>query len=77
MQVDDPNSCRRAAAECLELARLTDSVETKRTLLTMAQEWIRLAYYRQIANFDRAVDEFNEHQLRPGRSSEDHNRNTG
>ena len=77
MRMDDPNNCRRAAAECLELARLTGSVETKRTLLTMAQEWIRLAYYRQIANFDRVVDEFNEHQLRPGRSPQDHNRNPG
>jgi hypothetical protein len=49
VDVDDPNSCRKAAAECLELARLTDNVETTRTLLTMAQEWIRLAYYRQVA----------------------------
>ena len=74
MNVDDPDSCRKAAAECLELARLTDNVETKRTLMTMAQEWIRLAYYRQIANFDRLLGEFNERQLkRPDRSGEREN----
>jgi hypothetical protein len=74
MQVDDPNSCRRAAAECLELARLTDNLETKRILLTMAQEWIRLAYYRQNANFDRVVDEFNAWQLgRPAPSPDRQN----
>jgi hypothetical protein len=63
MRVDDPNSCRRAAAECLELARLTRNPETKGILLTMAREWIRLAYHRQTANFDRAVEEFNKRQL--------------
>jgi hypothetical protein len=38
------DDCRRAAAECLELARLTKNTEAKRVMLSMALKWTKAAY---------------------------------
>ena len=49
--------------ECLELARLTRDPELKSSLMTMAQEWLRMAYSRHVENFEHLVDDFNDRQL--------------
>ena len=59
----DRDFCRRAAAECIALARITSDLETKETLLTRAQEWLKLAYSDHAEEFDRLVGEFNELQM--------------
>jgi hypothetical protein len=63
MSTAEQNSCRMAAAECLELARLTADPQAKRALLTMAQEWIKVAYCHQVAHFEHIVDDFNARQI--------------
>jgi hypothetical protein len=66
--------CRRAAAECIDLARTTTDPETKQVLLTRAQEWLKLAYSEHDAKFDRLLAEFNSQQmsLRKAGSSASH-----
>ena len=59
----DRQFCRRAAAECIALARITSDPETKQTLLTRAQEWLKLAYSNHADEFDRLLGEFNEQQM--------------
>ena len=59
----DRHFCRRAAAECIALARITTDIETKETLLTRAQEWLKLAYSDHGGEFDRLLGEFNEQQM--------------
>ena len=59
----DRQFCRRAAAECIALARITGDPETKQTLLTRAQEWLKLAYSDHADEFERLVGEFNEQQM--------------
>lgn len=54
---------RRAAAECIALARMTSDLETKETLLTRAQEWLKLAYSEHDEEFDRLLGEFNAQQM--------------
>ena len=54
---------RRAAAECIALARMTVDIETKETLLLRAQEWLKLAYSAHDEEFDRLLGEFNTHQM--------------
>jgi len=63
MAESDRASCRRAAEECVALARITTDPDTKEVLLTRAQEWLKLAYSDHDAEFDRLLDEFNEHQM--------------
>jgi len=58
------DQCRLAAMECLELARLTSDAELKRSLMTISQEWLKLAYSRHVDHFDRVVEEFNQGQMR-------------
>jgi hypothetical protein len=55
--------CRKAAAECVELARSTTDPAMKQTLLTRAQEWLKLAYSEQDARFERLLTEFNKQQM--------------
>lgn len=55
--------CRRAAAECIELARITTDPETKQTLLARGQEWLKLAYSEHEAEFERLLAEFNREQM--------------
>ena len=59
----DRQFCRRAAAECIALARITGDPETKQTLLTRAQEWLKLAYSDHDDEFGRLLGEFNEQQM--------------
>jgi|SRR5947209_6432960 len=55
--------CRRAAAECVRLARITTDIETKQILLTRAQEWLKLAYADHDEEFERVLGDFNEQQM--------------
>jgi len=41
--VDKSAEYRRFAQECLEMARASDSAQTRVTLIQMAQVWFRLA----------------------------------
>jgi hypothetical protein len=59
----DRASCRRAAAECIGLARITADIDAKQTLLTRGQEWLKLAYSDHEDEFDRLVGEFNARQM--------------
>jgi len=55
--------CRKAAAECTELARITTDPPKKRLLLTHAQEWLKLAYSEGDAEFERLLTHFNAQQM--------------
>jgi hypothetical protein len=59
----DRARCRRAAKECIELARSTFDPETKQILLTRAQEWLKLAYSEHDAEFVGLLAEFNTRQM--------------
>ena len=59
----DRADCRRAAAECIELARATTDPDTKQALLIRGQEWLKLAYSEHDAEFDRLLAEFNSQQM--------------
>ena len=59
----DRARCRRAAAECIDLARITTDPETKQVLLARGQEWLKLAYSDHDAEFDRLLTEFNSQQM--------------
>ena len=59
----DRASCRRAAAECITLARITTDIEAKQVLLTRGQEWLKLAYSDHEDEFDRLLGEFNAQQM--------------
>jgi hypothetical protein len=56
-------SCRLAATECLELARLTADPENRRALMAMAQAWLKAAYSPNIIRFEQVTEEFNQWQL--------------
>ena len=58
----DRDLCRKAAAECVELARATTDSERKRILLARAQEWLKLAYAKQ-DELDRVLSDFNADQM--------------
>ena len=63
----DRDLCRKAAAECFELARVTTDLDKKQVLLSHAQEWLKLAYSDHGARFEQLLSEFNAEQLaRPG-----------
>ena len=55
--------CRENARECVRLANLTLNPDTKATLLARSQEWLRLAYADNDADFVRLLTEFNQRQL--------------
>ena len=55
--------CRRAAAECIALARITTDIDAKQMLLTRGQEWLKLAYSDHEDEFDRLLVEFNAQQM--------------
>ena len=59
----DRTECRRAAAECILLARTISDPDTKEALLIRAQEWLKLAYSEHEAEFDRLLAAFNEQQM--------------
>lgn len=62
----DRARCRRAARECIDLARSTSDPETKQILLTRAQEWLKLAYAERDAEFDELLAVFNTRQMGSG-----------
>jgi hypothetical protein len=55
--------CRRTAAECIGLARLTTDIDAKEALLNRGQEWLKLAYSDHDDEFERLLGEFNTQQL--------------
>jgi hypothetical protein len=59
----DRASCRRAAAECIALARITADIDAKQMLLIRGQEWLKLAYSDHEDEFDRLLGEFNAQQM--------------
>lgn len=61
----DRDMCRKAAAECIELARVATDFAKKELLLTRAQEWLKLAYSKNEADFERLVSELNDVQMTP------------
>jgi len=63
MAAIDRALCRRAAAECIGLARLTSDPDTKQALLTRGQEWLKLAYSDHDDEFERLLGEFNAQQM--------------
>jgi hypothetical protein len=66
----DRDYCRRAAAECVALARSVRQPAKKEVLLTRAQEWLKLAYSDHDAELEGLLSEFNRQQMsvseRPG-----------
>jgi hypothetical protein len=59
----DREMCRKAAAECIELARVTTDSLKKEVLLARAQEWLKLAYGKSDAEFAKHVAELNDRQM--------------
>ena len=59
----DRELCRKAAAECLELARVTTDPAIRQTLRTRAQEWLKLAYAGSDEKFEQLLSGFNSGQL--------------
>ena len=59
----DRELCRKAAAECVELARATTDPERKQVLLARSQEWLKLAYSAQHSGLERLIDDFNKEQM--------------
>ena len=55
--------CRKAAAECVELARATTDPAKKEILLIRAQEWLKLAYSRSEEEFERHLSQLNNEQM--------------
>ena len=62
---NDREMCRRAAAECVELARATKDPRKKEAFLIRAQEWLKLAYAENEAEFERHVARLNDEQMIP------------
>jgi len=61
----DREMCRKAAAECIELARITADPAKKETLLGRAQEWLKLAYANNDVEFGRLIASLNQGQMVP------------
>jgi hypothetical protein len=59
----DPDMCRKAAAECIELARITTDSARKEILIRQAQEWLKLAYAKSDTEFERHLAEMNDAQM--------------
>jgi hypothetical protein len=59
----DRELCRKAASECLELARVTTNPAIRQTLLIRAQEWLKLAYAESDDKFEELLSRFNSGQL--------------
>jgi hypothetical protein len=63
---DRSDEFRRAASDCLYLARTTSDPGTRSALLTMAQRWFELADGPAgQAALDTAVEAFNDGQMKP------------
>jgi hypothetical protein len=68
---DRSDRFRRAALECLQLARRTSDENARTTLLMMAQRWFDLANGPTTqGGLDFAVREFNEGQMVPKQTAQ-------
>ena len=66
MMADRFDEFRKAAADCLQLARATSDPITRASLIRMAQTWFNLANEPRSQNdLDAAVRVFNEGQMQP------------
>ena len=63
MSETERETCRKAAAECVALARATADPAKKEILLLRAQEWIKLAYARSDEDFQRLLASMNNQQM--------------
>lgn len=63
MRTVDRAFCRKAAAECVELARATSDPLKKDILLKRSQEWLKLAYSEHEEKFDELLMQFNREQM--------------
>jgi hypothetical protein len=61
----DKDMCRKAAAECVELARATTDLGKKEILLIRAQEWIKLAYAKSEVELEQHLAQMNTGQMTP------------
>jgi hypothetical protein len=59
---DRSDEFRKAAADCVALARTTSDPRTRASLLTMAQKWYDMAT-GSATNFNAIVREFNDEQM--------------
>ena len=59
----DRDMCRKAAAECVELARAVVDPAKKEILLIRAQEWLKLAYANSEGEFERHLAQLNSSQM--------------
>ena len=59
----DRDMCRKAAAECVELARAVVDPAKKEILLIRAQEWLKLAYAGSEDEFERHLAQLNSSQM--------------
>ena len=59
----DRDMCRKAAAECIELARSIADPAKKEILLIRAQEWLKLAYSKSDTEFEQHLTELNQGQM--------------
>jgi hypothetical protein len=59
----DREMCRKAAAECVELARVTTDPVKKEALLQRAQQWIKTAYSHNDAEFEKLLGQLNSDQM--------------
>jgi hypothetical protein len=62
VSMDRSDEFRKAAADCVALARTTSDPMTRASLLTMAQKWYDLANGSP-TNFEAIVREFNDEQM--------------
>jgi len=61
---DQSDQFRKAAADCVRLARRTTDLRTRASLLVMAQRWYDMANGPS-TNFDAVQRAFNEAQMAP------------
>src|SRR5215208_1675150 len=66
MADNDKEMCRKAAVECIELARVTTDPIKKEVLLTRAQEWLKLAYSNSDAEFEQHLGQTQQQPNDPG-----------
>jgi hypothetical protein len=64
----DRDMCRKAAAECVELAQATADPAKKEILLIRSQEWLKLAYSKSETDFQLHLAELNRVQMEESRS---------
>jgi hypothetical protein len=59
--IGDPNTCRRYARHCIELANGTMHDSLKRELMNLATTWLRLA--DELSRVRVSMDEVTKHEM--------------